>query len=146
MQNDDKRSPVVLIVDDDYYFSTDVLGYHLKRRGYKVLHAYTVKEFEAQWKQADVIVLDIRLPAEEGYAIDPWGGLNALSRILAKFAKDPPPQLGNCIIRSAQTEEDAIGAGVPVPPKKYIWFAPDAPFSDVFTAIKKVAGGVHRAA
>ena len=37
----------VLIVDDDYYFNVDTLGYHLERiGGYKVLSAFTVEEFK----------------------------------------------------------------------------------------------------
>jgi CheY-like chemotaxis protein len=129
----------VLIVDDDYYFSTDVLGYHLKRRGFNVINAYTASGFEKNWQSSDVIVLDIRLPEKEGDPIDPWGGLKALKRIQENNPDERCyPQLKNCIIRSAQTQADASGAKIDVP-QHHRWYPPDIPFSDIIKTVKEVA-------
>jgi CheY-like chemotaxis protein len=135
-----EKEKTVLIVDDDYFFSKDTLGYYLKRLGYKVLHAFTVEEFESQWQLADVILLDIRLPEKEGHQIDPWGGLKGLERIRNKnlSSGQAPFQLDHCIIRSAHTQADAAGAGVP-PPRHSDWISPDLPFSRIVGAVKKVA-------
>jgi len=130
----------VLIVDDDHYFNANVLGYALERRGFEVLHAYTVKEFEDHWESADVIVLDIRLPDKEGEPIDPWGVLKALKRLQDAHSEATPSQLGRCIIRSAHTQEDSKRAGVPLP-TCLKWFGPDAPFSVLLEAVRSATEG-----
>ena len=38
--------PTMLIVDDDYFTSTDVLAHHFRRHGLQVINAYTAAEFE----------------------------------------------------------------------------------------------------
>lgn len=136
---EDHQGTTVLIVDDDYYFATEVLGYHLRRLGYTVHHAYAVDEFHEKWKDADVVILDIRLPQKVGLPIDPWGGLNALSEILRSLGHDQiPQQLRCCIIRSAQTMEDAVGARVE-PPEHLEWYRPDEPLSTLFDAVRSAS-------
>ena len=134
------QASCVLIVDDDYYFSTEVLGYHLEKRGFRVLHAYTACEFEDKWRNADVILLDIRIPEKEGAPIDPWGGLNALNKILGKIKAENKqyPQLENCIIRSAHSKDDTTGAAIEVP-HYFKWFSPDIPFSTIIQTVNEVA-------
>jgi CheY-like chemotaxis protein len=138
------NNPVtVLIVDDDYFFSTETLGYLLKRQGYAVLHAFTVEQFVAAWPNSDVIILDIRLPEREGQQIDPWGGLKGLDRIRNDQSANGvmPPQLDRCIIRSAHTKEDAAGAGV-TPPAHFDWIRPDQPYSRIAEAVKRAAASI----
>lgn len=133
------RKPSVLIVDDDYYFGTDVLGYHLKRRGFDVIFAYTASEFRNCWQKADVILLDIRLPDKEGDPIDPWAGLKTLQRIVSGLPPDGYyPQIQNCIIRSAQTKTDAVTSSIEIP-RHYKWLSPDVAFSDVVNTISEAA-------
>ena len=140
MTSSNVEKTCVLIVDDDYYFNTNVLGYALERRHFEVLHAYTVREFENQWKSCDVIVLDIRLPEEEGREIDPWGGLKALKRLQDAHSESVAPQLHNCIIRSAHTHEDSTRAAIPLP-RFSQWFAPDTPLSVLLDAVRTLAKG-----
>jgi CheY-like chemotaxis protein len=131
--------PCILIVEDDYFFGKDVLGYHLGRQGFEVLNAYTASDFEQLWTKADVILLDIRLPEREGEPVDPWAGLRKLYFLQNSTAGAKRPQLERCIIRSGQTMQDAIGASVNVP-KHSRWFSPDVSFFDIVQAIREVAG------
>ncbi len=128
----------ILIVEDDYFFGNDVLGYHLKKHGFQVLNAYTASDFERLWKQADVIVLDIRLPEREGEPVDPWAGLRKLYAIQNSEDGSGRRQLENCIIRSGQTKEDAIGASISIP-KHFRWFGPDVSFFEIVDTVKEVA-------
>jgi CheY-like chemotaxis protein len=135
----DQISSRILIVDDDYFLSTDVLGYQLKRLDFIVVNAYTALEFEERWREADVIVLDIRLPQRPGEPIDPWGGLLSLNKIRGNLGDcSRYPQLENCIIRSAQTEDDAKAANIPVP-VHFRWFSPDVSFSELLDTVREVA-------
>jgi CheY-like chemotaxis protein len=128
----------VLIVDDDYFISTDVLAHHFGRFKLKVVNAYTAAEFEQKWRDAHAIVLDIRLPNNPGEPIDPWGGLRCLDKIRKGLPQGTPcRQLDKCIIRSAQTPDDAKAASVPIP-THFRWFPPDVEFSKLLAAVRTV--------
>ena len=130
--------PRILIVEDDYYFGTDVLGYHFKRQGFDVVNAYAASEFEGSWIDVDAIVLDIRLPEKPGELIDPWAGLRTLNKIRGSLGDcSIPLQLENCIIRSAQTLGDAKAASISVP-KHFKWFPPDVSFSELLETLQVV--------
>lgn len=128
--------PIVLVVDDDYHVNLDILSYHLNRMGgFKILNAFTIKDFRKHANEADIIILDIRLPENDGDEVDPWGGLKALIDLIQnsmiKTLSDGRPPV---IIRSVQTKEDAKRAGQSLP-SYYCWLHVDAPLSQITNAI-----------
>ena len=133
-----KKRPRVLIADDNY-FIVSVLRQTLSERGIDVLTAYTAEEFRLQWKDVDVIVLDIRLPEREGEVIKDWVGLQALQSIQETFvASGPCPlQIENCILHSGQNTQDAIGAQVKVP-RHFRWLPPEATTMQLLDSIEDV--------
>jgi len=145
MSTSNPKSVTVLIVDDDYHFNVDIMTYYLKRiGGYEVRNAFTVRDFRERVNEADVIILDIRLPDDMNAPIDPWGGLKAL-KDLSDSAQDNESlrkRLSRVIIRSVHSKDDAKRAEIPVP-DHYCWLSVDAPLSKIMTALKEVAGQIE---
>jgi CheY-like chemotaxis protein len=130
--------PKVLIADDNYFFS-NLLGRALNGSGFEVDKAFTAAELRVKWVHADAIVLDIRLPLAEGEQIDPFGGLQTLQAIQDGLPRQTPRpnQIDNCIIRSANNETDARAANAPVP-RHFRWYPPDVPLSELIESVREV--------
>jgi len=130
----------VLIVDDDYHFNVDVLGFHLRRLGYPVDSAFTIDEFRTKAASADVIVLDIRLPPRAGETVDIWGGLGAYSELLSIADGPMKARLQRVVIRSANAREDAVRAGKLTPAlAETPWLAVDSPLTEIVSAVDAAA-------
>ena len=136
----------VLIVDDDFHFNNDVLTYHLQRLGgYHVLNAFTIVEFKRQAFDADIIILDIRLPEDHGKPFDPWGGLKALRELNERdnLTEADKKSLSAVILRSAFKKGDAEKANIQIP-EHYDWIDINAPLSQLTNALEKLANKIRQ--
>lgn len=101
-----KAKITILIVDDQYDFNEEISDY-LGQLGYTTINAYAAEEFKQKANTADIVILDIRIPKQDGAQIDPWGGLIALSELQRPdHPSDVPKYHNRIIIRSVNKEVD----------------------------------------
>src|SRR5262249_7959734 len=107
------QSSRVLVVDDDT-FAVSVVRQQLHDLGVVVSSAYTADDFKKHWRDADVIVLDIRIPEREGESTGEWVGLQTLYKIQQECVAlgNCPRQIYRCILYSGLNKQDAIGAQI----------------------------------
>jgi response regulator RpfG family c-di-GMP phosphodiesterase len=145
MRDKTSRKINVLIVDDNYHL-TRTIGYYIKDHGYNPLSAFTIKEFEALAPEADIIILDIRLPEKEGAPIDPWGGLKALNRMIEKSEEKASTQIcpSRVIIRSMYSKADAESLGKTIP-EHHCWLDVNGSLAKLIDTLEELTDQIRKA-